>query len=73
MRHGNSNVDMSSESAAKANRKRRDKLRAAGLRPMQVWVKKSQRAAVRDFVAKLLIGKRRAKAEPVEDDDGAEE
>lgn len=66
MRYGNSKEGMSTHAGAKANRTRREKLRAKGLRPMQVWVRKRDRAAVRDFIARLLIGKRRAK--PIEDE-----
>lgn len=54
MRYGNSREGMSEEKAAKRNRKRRDRMRDLGLRPMQVWVKPKHRKKVRAYVAKLL-------------------
>lgn len=54
MRYGNSKEGMSEHTAAKRNRSRREKLRAAGLAPLQVWVPRSCRKKVRAYVARML-------------------
>lgn len=54
MRYGNSKEGMSEHTAAKRNRSRREKLRASGLTPLQVWVPKACRKKVRAYVERLL-------------------